>query len=307
MDPPPAPSESSTPQDPSSPSSSTSPPPPPPLPRPSQPQPDATPLFPLSIIRARAPPKTDERCFTYCSQTSSRRMNGEDSFCRSFCLRRVFPHEIARLERDTREYGETHPLPAPGQPREALVSDGQVVGDGRDVRYWKAGWYVWYHTSRWTALDHLDGMMLGIMRQTWKMRQREGWYRMWVEHQRAVREGREPPDERDRYLLMEGEWVDPRGRIYPDLSKDAHLIPLPPPLPPLTLYIANLLSPASRLYSLTAESVTNGSQLAFAGRLWEKARSVEPWRLARNAVRKVLDEVWEGGEGGGNGDGEDSS
>lgn len=42
-------------------------------------------------------PRTDERCFTYCSQSISGRAHGQNPFCRSLCIRRIFAHEVRHL------------------------------------------------------------------------------------------------------------------------------------------------------------------------------------------------------------------
>ena len=39
----------------------------------------------------------DERCFTYCSQSISGRIQGNDPWCRTICFRRVFHHEVNRV------------------------------------------------------------------------------------------------------------------------------------------------------------------------------------------------------------------
>jgi hypothetical protein len=42
-------------------------------------------------------PRTDERCFTYCSQTVAGRHRGRAPTCKSICFRRVFAHEVKKL------------------------------------------------------------------------------------------------------------------------------------------------------------------------------------------------------------------
>lgn len=49
------------------------------------------------IITGRYSPKVDERCFTWCSQTVRGRSEGQDPWCRSICIRRVFEHEVRQL------------------------------------------------------------------------------------------------------------------------------------------------------------------------------------------------------------------
>ncbi|TBU23834.1 hypothetical protein BD311DRAFT_673080 [Dichomitus squalens] len=115
----------------------------------------------LKIVRPpKGPfsPQVDERCFTYCSQSITGRIHGNDPWCRTFCLRRVFLHEVSRvLSRhrtetvthvpgrkqpivETKEVVETqplnHPLPPEGQRYSgwlAMLLDGKFsIGDGEE-------------------------------------------------------------------------------------------------------------------------------------------------------------------------------
>ncbi|KAI5117197.1 hypothetical protein M0805_004967 [Coniferiporia weirii] len=95
-------------------------------------------------------PKTDERCFTWCSQSVRGRHEGADPWCRSVCVRRVFAHEVRQLtshfSNDAAAHRRAslgvspvasqsgagagvvdHPLPPEGQPESAIV-DGIVGG-----------------------------------------------------------------------------------------------------------------------------------------------------------------------------------
>ena len=54
----------------------------------------------LKIVRPpKGPfsPQVDERCFTFCSQSISGRIHGQDPWCRTICFRRVFKHEVERV------------------------------------------------------------------------------------------------------------------------------------------------------------------------------------------------------------------
>ncbi|KAI1784335.1 hypothetical protein LXA43DRAFT_224708 [Ganoderma leucocontextum] len=72
----------------------------------------------LKIVRPpKGPysPQVDERCFTYCSQSITGRIHGNDPWCRTICLRRVFSHEVSRVLSHHRTQTVTH-LPGRKQP-----------------------------------------------------------------------------------------------------------------------------------------------------------------------------------------------
>ncbi|EIW80757.1 hypothetical protein CONPUDRAFT_166177 [Coniophora puteana RWD-64-598 SS2] len=102
-------SSSEAPSSPTSPPSSSSHPPVQPPPPPSQKQPAQGWLSKPYIDIRNSPPgprshSADERCFTYCSQTSRGRSEGREPYCRSLCIRRVFAHEVEQLIRPTAEH-----------------------------------------------------------------------------------------------------------------------------------------------------------------------------------------------------------
>src|ERR1700761_2340559 len=109
-------------------------------------------------------PQIDERCITYCAQSSEGRTKNAEPWCRSICLRYVKPHEIGK---------QKIVLPPEGQPEEA-VSQGQVGAPGaQNVKHWREGWYLWTTKSRWASQERLDVMSLTLPQQLQLMRRKE--------------------------------------------------------------------------------------------------------------------------------------
>ena len=57
-------------------------------------------------------------------------------------------------------------------------------------------------------------------------------------------------------------------------------MPLPPDIPPFWERINKLLAPSYKVLSIFHESLISGEQKNFAGRVWEKTWSSEPFILA---------------------------
>lgn len=157
----------------------------------------------------RFSPRTDERCFTYCSQSASGRTQRQEPWCRSICIRRVFAHEVRKSLLNAEHTMDNlvnkphpkqairatptpetvkYPLPPEGQ-RADEVYEGFGQSDGgeryeqkireKDAKYWEEGWYIWYSKSRWAAQEKVDLMMHDLPTQVgwWKhmAKQKEEW------------------------------------------------------------------------------------------------------------------------------------
>ena len=70
-------------------------------------------------------------------------------------------------------------------------------------------------------------------------------------------------------------------------SGQSILLPVPPPLTAVEAPVRNLLAPTQKLLSITHQSLVSGQQKQLVEKLWEKAQTDEPFKLARNAVMKV--------------------
>ena len=185
-------------------------------------------------------PKTDEVCVTWCSQTARRRADGQDPWCRSVCLRRVFAHEVNSILSQSHAVkpaggqNSGYPLPPEGQPSSAIV-DGIVDGpnrDGRpsakDVQYWQEGYYVWFTKNRWAAQEKIDLMMLDLARQTGWIRTKEQEERAWFDSQmqrvpsavQSTNDASRGGEQHNQYPENDGnEWYpEPTRHPYPDAA-----------------------------------------------------------------------------------------
>jgi hypothetical protein len=135
---------------------------------------------------------TDEWCWSFCSQNAQGRAGKREPSCRSFCIRRVFAHEVMKVvAQDSTEGTRTtleslkHPLPPEGQ-RADQVPGGKSENDRyerklreRDVKYWEEGWYFWGSKNKWGIYEKLKLMGLDLSEHTnWYKRmdkQRRDW------------------------------------------------------------------------------------------------------------------------------------
>ncbi|EKM53453.1 uncharacterized protein PHACADRAFT_259849 [Phanerochaete carnosa HHB-10118-sp] len=342
----------------------------------------------LPSIRILIPPKgahsykTDERCFTYCSQSARGRAQGQEPWCRSICIRKVFPHEVRKVMRivestpqglmEKEVEGDTRvPLPPEGQRLPSWLTGKQRVGDSgaddtevddlddydpmgnkgwknivNDVQHesqairsgakaqetdpevWKAGWYVWLTKNKWAVQEKMDGMMTDLERQAEWARMKHDVNQEWERAQQMAAvspvsgDGHPPHEENHSQpeshpeshpespsqghgdtapsatnvtFVSEDSLPTLPNPPFPDTTSSTLLVPIPLPLPPINTYLANLLAPTNKVMKLTHESLASGSQFKFAGMLWEKAKSDQPYVLARNVTRKIW-RVWTGGE-----------
>ncbi|KAL5504585.1 hypothetical protein ACEPAH_7246 [Sanghuangporus vaninii] len=201
-------------------------------------------------------PKVDERCFTWCSQTARGRTEGQDPWCRSLCIRRVFEHELSApasskattsaSENNRKNPELKYPLPPEGQRK--LFNFGvedESDGDGDDspssrypstttnsnnkgkekqngeVKYWEEGWYVWMTKNRWAAQEKMDLMMLDLDKQAHWQRVKEQEERAWAEGQGQEQS---PDKEADR---MGGGETGNTNTFGETSNVDSHLVPVP--------------------------------------------------------------------------------
>jgi hypothetical protein len=185
-----------------------------------------------------------------------------------------------------------YPLPPEGQ-RADEIPDANSESDTyerklreKEVKYWKEGWYLWYSKSRWAAQEKVDLMMHDLPTQV-------GWSRHMANQQAEWAA-------LDRERRAKHEWNDvelptmtiaPPRRPILDPSKQSLLIHLPALVPPLYDQIQALLAPTFKVTTILRESFESGAQRQFAGLLWEKAWSGEPFILVRNVCKTVW-KVW---------------
>ncbi|KAH9856046.1 hypothetical protein C2E23DRAFT_866592 [Lenzites betulinus] len=273
----------------------------------------------LKIVRPpKGPfsPQVDERCLTFCSQSITGRIHGHDPWCRSLCLRRVFLHEVTRVlshhqsqsvhqlpgrppRIETTDVVETapvhHPLPPEGQrysgwlhallgrtlhgePDPASGASEPVGMD--DLRYWKAGWYLWWSRSRWAAQERMDLMRRSLDSQSEWQRLKERRNDEWA-HGAAYDESR---------FVEDANRIDDLASMppFPDVSHESILLPIPDTLP-LGEQFGNVLAPTWKVLDVVRESVQSGAQTELAHRLCEKAFTDEPIKL----LRVCCSMIWE--------------
>ncbi|KAG1781884.1 hypothetical protein EV702DRAFT_1177022 [Suillus placidus] len=229
-------------------------------------------------------PQTDERCFSYCSQTTRGRTEGREPTCRSVCFRRVFAHEVRTaiahddaLQEKAARKDNGFPLPPEGQPNVDSLSSPK----SDDIRYWEEGWYLWTSRSRWATQERLDLMMWDLDHQDHWQRHKDEvqkqWDDYWAEHQR-----------------QSGEQFHARGHAISSRWANSTLVKLPPPLTPLLEPIHDLLSPSFKVLTTLQRSFESGAHAELAVRMWEKARTPDPFVLASTVCRKMWEKWKEG-------------
>ncbi|KAF8622709.1 hypothetical protein AX15_006800 [Amanita polypyramis BW_CC] len=253
-------------------------------------------------------PKTDEWCFTYCSQSVTGRIHGKEPHCRSICVRKVFPHEVRNIphfksHRNIGPDGKTkYPLPDEGQPdnipkllggRKGDDQDGAGGQKPEDIKYWDEGWYMWTGKGRWIAHERTGKMMLDLEHQhrleTIKGKKRK---------EATAEAGNKQSNEQSK---MEGP-PPPRkwGYVVPryhssELVSESLLLPLPPEFPPFWDRISKLLAPTFHVLGTLHQSIVSGEQRKFATRVWEKAWTDEPFILASRTFTRAY-ERWKENE-----------
>ncbi|KAF5354958.1 hypothetical protein D9756_005427 [Leucocoprinus leucothites] len=238
----------------------------------------------------------DEWCITYCSQSVTGRIHGKEPYCRSFCVRKVFPHEVRnviafRKHKQVDQSGKApYPLPAEGQalnlPR---IFGGKPQEDADDPDYkpqpaqppktWDEGVYLWSGKGRMAAHEKMDSMSMDFERQRRVVEMKERRKEVWQDYQDSLRQKNHIESEDVRMWVPN---VPPRP--YPDTSSQSLLVPLPPDFPPFFERINKLLAPSFRVLGILRDSLRSGEQRQFAQRIWEKAWTNEPFLLASRSL-----------------------
>ncbi|PPQ89781.1 hypothetical protein CVT25_008158 [Psilocybe cyanescens] len=260
----------------------------------------------LTPPQGRFSPKTDEWCFTYCSQSVSGRLHGKEPNCRSVCIRKVFPHEVRNVLSFQRhnEVGPDgkakYPLPAEGQPSNLpRILGGTPKYDSGDpppnapaspTKHWDEGWYFWTGKGKWTVLQKTEEMMLDFQRQQKLEQIRQSRKDTWQEYQDQMQQnaGEQVGERKSRGPPWWTPLVPPKS--VQDTSSLSLLVPLPPDFPPLLDKIKKLLAPSQKVLGILYESVTSGEQKQFAERVWAKAKTDQPYILAQRTCFHAYDQ-----------------
>ncbi|KAF4567477.1 hypothetical protein EYR40_006481 [Pleurotus pulmonarius] len=274
----------------------------------------------------RFSPRTDERCFMYCSQTVAGRFHRKEPYCKAICIRKVFTHEVRnivsfRTHHNLDADGKAkYPLPKEGQPAnlppylggtdpESIDNDDHVRKPGDDKKYWDEGWYLWYTKSSQGVWEKVWTMRRDLESQQQYEAAKDKRRQDWAEYQDYQKEPKATPVDSPAPDKWWGPIVPPPPIL--DISQVSHhllkfyliahptilysaeslLISLPPPLPPLYSKVENLLAPTHKLLGIVHESVTSGAQQELVQRIWEKAWTKDPYVLASRAFG-LLWEKW---------------
>lgn len=153
-------------------------------------------------------------------------------------------------------------------------------------RFWEPGWYLWSTTSRWAAQEQMDMMSRDLK-----------WQADWQKYKDNVNE-----EYKRRQTRGEGDTDEGKERVqgprirqsFPDLAENTWLVHVPPPHLLLGSAIKNYMTPTFKLTALVHGTFEDGRQQELYTRMWEKARTGEPWTVAHSAVRKVWKILSEG-------------
>ncbi|KAJ6593545.1 hypothetical protein B0H19DRAFT_24529 [Mycena capillaripes] len=248
-------------------------------------------------IKIIEPPKgtfstrNDQWCITYCSQNVTGRIHQKPPFCRSVCLRKVFSHEVRNIlqyksHKNIGPDGKAlYPLPSEGQPVYLpRYLGGKPIEDpeyGRkspaDTKYWEEGWYFWKTTNFLGVYTSISQMQNNLENQARLESMKKAKRQQWKEYQEFLRSGKP--------ATLENKWLGPvvPPNFGPDAAPESLLVHLPLDSDPLLEPIYNVLAPARLALQLFSDNLTEGNYQKFAFRVWDKARTGEPFTLASRA------------------------
>ncbi|KAF5335865.1 hypothetical protein D9757_015166 [Collybiopsis confluens] len=153
----------------------------------------------------RFSPKTDEWCFTYCTQSVTGRVHSASPSCSTMCIRKVFPHEVKNiLSFKTHSFVDSD-----GKAKYALPPEGQtelippILGGtkGKDVtrdtqdsssskpstkpetRYWDTGYYLFSSSSVFGTVEHFFSMTQDLSKLASTQKRQDRIKREWLEYQ----------------------------------------------------------------------------------------------------------------------------
>ena len=182
-----------------------------------------TPTKFILLTSGRFSPKTDEWCLTYCSQSISGRIHSKEPFCRSICIRKVFPHEVKNIvafknHRNVASDGKAkYPLPVEGQPENIpryLGGKPTEDDDAREpkvdgIKVWDEGWYLWTSDSRLAIHEKTDTMLMDLEQQ-WRLA--EHWEQrreVWQDYQDHLQSAPQNQEGGDFHNRQPSRWWGP--------------------------------------------------------------------------------------------------
>ena len=141
--------------------------------------------------------ENDEWCMTYCSQSVTGRIHGKEPYCRSLCVRKVFPHEVRNViafkqHKQVDQSGKAaYPLPTEGQPANLpRILGGKPPEDhsNHNPKNWDEGLYLWTGKGPTAAHQKIDSMSLDFEHQRQVVEMRERRREVWQDYQDSLRQ-----------------------------------------------------------------------------------------------------------------------
>jgi len=140
---------------------------------------------------------------TYCSQSVTGRIHGKEPYCRSLCVRKVFPHEVRNViafkqHKQVDPTGKAaYPLPTEGQPANLpRILGGNPPEDDsnhkpqplHNSKNWDKGLYFWTGQGPMAAHQKIDSMSLDFEQQRRVVEMRERRREVWQDYQDSLRQ-----------------------------------------------------------------------------------------------------------------------
>ena len=192
---------------------------------------------------------------------------------------------------------------------------GSAKPQPRPTEVWKEGWYIWTTKNKAAVHEKLDSMATDLQRQAEWAKTRQEVNAEWERARKMAgrtstaratsssdatdsskTEATQPAQSAahssqpvSSVVFVSGDSLPTLPTPpFPDTSTSTLLVPVPPPAPPVRAYLDNVLNPTAKVLDQLHKTVASGDQQWLFGRMWEKAQSADPWRLAG----KVLERSW---------------
>ncbi|KAG5722865.1 hypothetical protein E4T56_gene6061 [Termitomyces sp. T112] len=246
----------------------------------------------LAPPKGRFSPKTDEWCWTYCSQSVTGRYHGKEPTCRSVCIRKVFPHEVRNIvafktHRNLGPDGKArYPLPSEGQPANLprwLGGKLPIEDEDEDapwhkpppepIKHWDEGWYLWTSSSRYAIHEKLNSMRRDLPGQQKADQQTEFRREVWQEYQAHLEKGDQSADA--------SKWWGPIVPLqpFPEFRSKSLLVPFPLESPLFWDRMSKVFAPTHKALDIFQEMIQSAEAREFAERIWHKAWTKDPFVL----------------------------
>jgi len=265
---------------------------------------------------------------TYCSQSVTGHIHGKEPYCRSLCVRKVFPHEVCNViafkqHKQVDQSGKAaYPLPTEGQLANLPhILGGEPPEDDsnhkpqlrHNSKNWDKGLYLWTGKGPMAAHQKINSMSLDFehQRQFVEMRQRRR--EMWQDYQDSLRQKNDAGKEDVRTWVPN---VPPRplpdtrcaSPVFLDVGQVMNLwccsfqsllvpyLPVPCPFGRGSISYWPLLLMSSVYWETASSQGNRGSSLNVSGRWPDRmsrlylqvVRSIKPTNFGRRMTRQLM-------------------